>query len=249
MGNSIFKPIVGITFLFLGVVFFFMSLFFMYSFVTDSGSDHSTITVNGNSHVEVEAEVFSITLGVEHLSTSARDAENDVRAEMNVLIDRLKDLGLTDNELRTQNFNIYENYRWTATSDDEIEYRASQSLLIESDQLELLPQILDVSSEVGANRIFGLQFDITDETRDSLRESLLEQAVSQTRDEADVVARAAGSSVIGVKDIQLFNYHSTPYRDVGEIAVASIDSGTQLPTIQEGKVRVQASVNVVYRIR
>jgi hypothetical protein len=93
----------------------------------------------------------------------------------------------------------------------------------------------------GANNVNGISFLVSDEKQLSLRNEALTAAVTRARADADAVAKAAGLTIAGVKEITV----GGAYVPVPRAEMSYADKAVATP-LQPGEMTVTASVSVTY---
>ncbi len=108
--------------------------------------------------------------------------------------------------------------------------------------------VIDTAIDAGANNIGGIEFTVSDETREQLREQALEQAIQAAETEANLVADQTDTEITGVKRVDTANSQFVPFR--AEFESMAGDSGQAPPVrIEPSDVTVRARVTIEYRIQ
>lgn len=209
--------------------------------VQETEGDGPTIHVSASGQVEAEPDEAILQVAVVATAEDATTARDRLAANVSTMREALREAGIEDDQVRTAFFDIDERRDRTPEGDEPSGYQAIQAFEITVTDVDRAGEIVDVAVNNGANRIDGVTFTLSEETRQQLREQALREAVSTARTEADVLADAAGLEIAGVRSISTVRGDVVPYR--AELEMADADAGT---TLEPGPVTVSATVTVTY---
>lgn len=208
---------------------------------------NNTISVTGMATEKVAPDRVVVTFAVETVSESAGDALAENSETMNSVLAALEDAGVQENETSTAFFSIFPNYNFSEFGDTRelTGYTVTNSIMVESSDLEGISEWIDAAVEAGANRVDGIFFTVSQETMDEMRSGLVEDAVANARDKADALASALEIDITGVKAASLvdFNFPISPALSFREGAVSDVST-----PIIPGEQSVTATVAVIYEI-
>jgi uncharacterized protein YggE len=176
------------------------------------------------------------------VETSATDADEAIRqnaAQAEKLIAKLKQKMASEDRLTTTRFQLHpvydKNQRISPSS-----FRVSNTVKLETVQVDNLGLLIDTAADAGSNRIGQLRF------RHSRSEALARQAavlaVQQARRIAEDLAQAAGVTITRVQRIS-YGSHPGPGPMRAEMAMAR--SATP---IEVGALSIERQVLVVFAI-
>lgn len=243
------------------IIFFFVSLFvytklagpvpFDLNSVTTSKSDAFSVT--GEGKVDAKPDSAIIRLGVVARGASADVAKEALNTNINKVIDAVKGLGVAEDKIKTENFNIYPEYGdlvppsggTTAADRNRISgYSANTNLTITVDTAELANQIVDAGVAAGANQIGGVDFQVKD--KNEALNKAREMAVADAKKKAEDAARIAGfklGKVINYSEGQGGGY------PVPMLAKAEDARGGGVTNVQPGTNEISITVTLSYEIR
>ncbi|MBN1431246.1 MAG: SIMPL domain-containing protein [Methanomicrobiaceae archaeon] len=218
-------------------------------------SEDKTISVSGTGKVTSAPDTVIISIAVETENTDAYQAQQQNAEKMNAVVNSLKAIGLTDDEIETSGYNIYS----YTSGDDSVFgskkkiYKVTNTIKVTSSKVDMAGEIIDNAVSAGANNINYISFTLSDEKSNQLRSQALDAAVSQAASDAKSVASALGVTVMGVKSVNVGASYTPVRYDSGynEIAMykTADAAGSAVPTaVQPGDVDVTASVSIVYLI-
>jgi uncharacterized protein YggE len=222
----------------------------------------STVSTSGSGTTKVNPDKFSVTIGVETNGTTAEEAASNNADLMAKVIAALKGLGIKEDQISTSNYNVYPVYDYSqpAKACPEISpvppychpsqvitgYKASNSVTVTLDAQGDIDagKVIDASISAGANNVYGVNFFISSEKQQEIRDSLIKDAIANARHRADVAASALGMQVSGVQSVNLNDVYFPIYYGKSD---AGMSSGA--PTqILPGEQEISTSVSVVFYI-
>ena len=210
----------------------------------------NTITVTGDSTLNVDPDKAEIWLLVESRGNSAQTAQAALQLETNRLIDALKDEGLTEDDIETLNFNVNPQYRWDREEYKQVfeYYVARHSMKITVLDLDETGRIADVVG--GENvQVQNIQFGLTDEAREEFDNEALEEAALEARNKAEILTEKTGAKLGKVISIEESDLYYPPFRYYAAAEVADMKVQPGPTEILPGDVSVSASVTVTYALR
>ena len=204
----------------------------------------STLTVNGNGSVLVDADRVTINVGVRELAEDVKSAQSAVNARLDAVIAALTGMGIELKDIHTDAISIYPEYDYSSYDDGEriVGYSAYNMISATTADTANAGAYIDAAFDAGANQLNGVEFFAYDTTE--ARHQALTLAVQNAAEKAQVLAEAAGQKLGAVLAInEGDNYYDAP------VALArgakTEDAGTQ---VYANQLSVSASVSVQYAI-
>ena len=148
------------------------------------------ISTSGSATIKVPADHVQITVGVSARADRAKDAAAKVAVTLNAVRDALVRLGLDRNSLPSAGYSVSADYNDPKRANG---YVASSSLSAELSNLSLLGSVVDAALGAGANEVSDIRFLTRSE--EAARARALELAVQHARSDAEVLARASGTTL------------------------------------------------------
>ncbi|MFC7140201.1 SIMPL domain-containing protein [Halosimplex aquaticum] len=208
----------------------------------DNMSD--TITVGASGQVQAEADRAVVRVGVVATGDNIQTVRKQLSNNASQMRSALNKMGIDSSQIRTGYYDISTNRRYGGGGQtDQPEYRAVHSFSITVDDPDSVGQVVDTAVTNGANEVDGIQFTLSEDKRESLRQKALSEAMDSARGEASTIASAEDLSVTGVDRVSTTQYNSHTYSV--ETAALAADGGAST-SINSGPVTVSASVTVVY---
>ncbi|MEP6491617.1 MAG: SIMPL domain-containing protein [bacterium] len=197
---------------------------------------------SGEGEVRVTPDRATISIGVQSRASTAAAAGADNARRQRAILDTLRSLGLSSDDLSTMNYNVSPEMQYApngTTAPKVVGYTVTNTVQAELKKLEDIGRVIDAVLAKGANEISSLQFRST--KADSARRAALALAVASARADAEALAHAAGGSVAGMIELSSTSYQMPrPFESAGRLAMAA-----KAPTpIEPGQQTVSASVTI-----
>lgn len=210
------------------------------------------INVNAVGTVQREPEKAVITVAVESQSSNAQQAAQTNARKMEAVFAALRRLGIVPPKVRTIGYELQPQYAQPDRNNPNPEpriigYRAINMVLIDVDTLARVGAVIDGTIAAGANRVTNLSFELRD--AESARLEALRIAVTRARQEAEVLATAAGQRLgvpLNISSSSHYEPRQYRMRDMAEsMAVAAPPPPTP---IEAGMLNIVANVNIVFKM-
>lgn len=215
----------------------------------------NTITVSDKAEIYAKPDLALVTASITAEAKTVNEAMANNTKKMNAVIDFVKSHGVDGKDLKTTNFNIYPRYEWQRETICLIPpcpsgkrvlagYEINQSLQIKIRDMEKIGDIIQGTTEAGANEISGLQFTIDRE--DDLRNQARDEAIEKAKTKAKGLA-----SKLGVKLVRISNFTesgASPVPYLFRESVAGKGGGGEVPQIETGENKIEVAVTITYEI-
>ncbi len=213
-----------------------------------------SLSVSGVGEVSVKPDRAVIRLGAVAQAKDAQAAQREVNQTLGKVLDAITAAGVAAPNITTAGLSLYPVYSDRAGSvreaDQPIEpriigYRASNTVQVQVDDLNLVGTVIDAGVNAGANQLESLSFELKDDSR--AREQALQQAAQKAQAKARTIAHAMGTNLGPILDIQEGGVNvAPPVPFVGRSAMAMAERSTP---IEPGQIRVEATLTVRYGIK
>jgi uncharacterized protein YggE len=153
------------------------------------------IVVSGSGEVRVTPDRAIINIGVYSRAATAAAAARDNARKQAAIIDTLRSLGFTNDQISTMHYNVSPEMRHEPRTgrSEVVAYTVSNTVRVDVRRLDQIGTAIDAALAKGANQIHGLDFYVFN--TDEPRRRALTQAIERARLDADAMARAAGGSL------------------------------------------------------
>jgi uncharacterized protein YggE len=170
---------------------------------THAQSPQGTITVVGEGKVRIKPDMAQVTIGVEVIKPTVKDASAETTRIMNEVLAVLKNQGLADADIQTSSVSVWMErpYLPDGTQGEPI-YHVSNQVNANVRNLEKLGDVLDAAMTAGANTIYGVTFGLSDTSK--VEAEARQKAVENARTKAESLAQMNGlilGKVINVSEI------------------------------------------------
>lgn len=201
------------------------------------------IVVIGTGEVKVEPDIASIMIGVETSAPTTQEALAQNSAQAQAIIDQIRQLGIEERDIQTTGINIYPVY------DNEgrniTGYTVNNTVNVTVRNIGQAGNLIDRVVQVGANRVYGISFGVSDPER--VLAQAREAAVANARARAEQMARASGTSLGRVLFITE-NMGASPL-PIPVMTQARAEMNSMAPPVQPGQQTYSASVQVTFELR
>lgn len=235
-----------------GVVVLFLIASSLIKSFSPFQSKGDTVQVNGQSTIEVTPDLITLYYNVQTQGETSKEAEDSNSVIVNDLISQVVQLGFGEEDLKTQNFNIYPEYDWKSGSQELIGYRATHSLKIElsTDKISLIGDLIDAGTSSGSG-ISYINFELSDELQQEYKAEAIKLAAGDAKIKAEAIAEGFDKKVGKLVSVSMNDFGYYPWRAYDfeasgvEIAVAKEEATSITPSERE----VTAYVNAVYQLK
>ena len=211
---------------------------------------NNTLIVSGSASNQTKPDKVTVSLGVETIDDTAQAALTSNSDLMNKVLEALKVAGVQENETSTSTFSITPNYNYSSdnTQGRLIGFTVSNSIQIESSNIERVAAWIDGAVSAGANNVNNIYFSLSNKRLDDLKNSLLKDAIYNAKTKADIAARATGLKVIGVKSIIVGEAGLPPPIPVYNTEALKPGAGAISTPIISGQQEISMTVSIIYLI-
>ena len=207
-----------------------------------------SVHVTGIGSVTGEPDIATLYLGVSVEKETVEEAREEAASAMTAVIDALKDNGIADRDIQTENFSIYPQYDYTDMGRVLRGYRVNNTVNARVRELENLSDIIDDASTAGGDIVVinSIEFMIEDPT--PLQAQARALAVEDAKAKAETLAEASGVTLGKPITITETSRSAGPPIAFAEAAEFAADSARTSTPIQAGELTVTVNVTVVYEI-
>lgn len=176
---------------------------------TQFPSREKVISVTGTATSSVEPDLLVITFGMENQEISAKEALAGNSISMTAVVEAVKSVGISENEISTSRISIYPVYdsivdpKTERRSQELVGYRVTNTIIIETPQLGKAADIIDNAVSSGANRVDNVSFTLSPEKQLSVKDDLIGQAILNAKTKAENALLPLNYKIIGVKAVSL----------------------------------------------
>ncbi len=165
-----------------------------------------TIVASGQGETKITPDRARLEVSVQTRAATAADAGSQNARKQQSVLDALRKIGFTSEQLSTVNYNLFPEMQYdkNGQSPRVIAYNATNTVRVEIRDVGQIGKAIDASLEAGANMISSLSFYSSNS--DAARRSALASAVARARSDADAMAAAAGGTVGALMELSTSDF-------------------------------------------
>ena len=208
--------------------------------------DAGTIVVTGTGRVSVEPDLADLRLGVSVARPTVDGARAVAASTMDAILAAVTGAGVERRDVRTTLLSVQPRYDYRDSKPPALTgYELANVVEVTIRDLARVGDIVDGTLRAGATSMDGLSFRLADPAP-AEREART-RAMAEARSRADVLAEAAGLTIVGVSDIVEGGFAPPPMpRMKAERMTLASDAATP---VEAGSMEISVSVVVTYRAR
>jgi uncharacterized protein YggE len=153
-----------------------------------------SVTVTGEAQSVVKNQIAGFTVGVSASNNDKATATVQVNSKMDILIKAVKNFGIKDEDIQTQNVSVYQEDIWYVdggvSKSRKGQWTANNSIEITLRNVDQASAMTDLLNASGATYAYGPNFRMDD--ANAAEKSLYGAAMKDAMDKADIIARASG---------------------------------------------------------
>jgi len=204
---------------------------------------NETITVGASGQVQTQADKAVVRVAVVATGDDVETVRERLSTNASSMRSALSEMGINGSQVQTAYYDISSNRRYGVPAEsDQPAYRAVHSFSITVNETDRAGEVIDTAVTNGANEVDGVEFTLSADKRQNLREQALRSAMDAARGEAGAIADQSDLTVTGVNRVSTTEYSRSTY----QTEALAADGGGGGTSIESGPVTVSASVTVVY---
>ncbi len=238
-----------------GTLFIITLIFLVLTITVNQFNQRGQIGLENVRSIEVSAEekiyrkpdeaeiVFSVLTQGE----GYREATEENSLQMNSVNEYLRDQGVKESDLRTQNFSVQPRYgeieNDRRVTREIVGYEVENNLRVKVRDLKQVDSLIGGAVNAGANKVVGLQFVVSNE--DELKKEVRSTAIEAAKEEAQKIADDLGVKLGRVLD---FSESRRFYPQRMQGVAMEMEEAADTP-IEPGETEISSSVNITFEIR
>ncbi len=233
------------------LVVLFLGLFFLPLNKIEWGKirwqEPETITVIGEAKSIQKNQIASFNAGVDSVMSSKDEAVNEVNTKVEELVKAVKNFGISDQDIKTQNLSIYQQeesyYEDGVQRSRKGQWRVNNTVEIKLREVDKASELTNLLTSSGATNVYGPNFSFEDTSE--AEKDLFDAAMKDAKEKANMLAKATGRKIGKVVNIiEGGNYSSSPL-----YASKMIDGlGGGGAPVEVGSGTVSQSLTVVFEL-
>lgn len=229
-----------------GILILVLGYFLVYS-------GEASVSATGTSVIKAQPDLVSVNINVETRGESAQIAQEKNKEISDKLLLGLIKSGYNSDELKFVNYNIYPEYDWKNGEQKFKGYVASQQLLVKTENVKKVPEIVDTAINSGA-LISYINFELSEEKQSEYKKQALEKAGMDAKEKAEATASGVGKRLGRLVSVQSQDFYYGPL-NLYDKTLAEASGGD---VVQEARntalnispqdIEVSATIIVEYKI-
>lgn len=208
-------------------------------------SPAKTITVSGQAKSQERSQIATFTAGVSAVNDDKDTAVNEVNQKVATIIAAVKDFGIPEKDIKTQNLSVYQAeetyYEEGIRKQRPGQWRVSNSISITLRDVDQASALANLLSGSGATNVHGPNFT-ADDTQ-TAETALLAKAIASAREKAKVIAEASGGKLGKVISVTEGTRSQPIFR---ALEAGGVGGGAP---IEPGSSTVSQTVTVIFEIK
>lgn len=206
--------------------------------------------VSGEGKVKAEPDVVMLYLGVEVQKPTVAEAQRQAAISMDKVMQVLKNKGVADKDIQTQQYTIYPVKRWDEKNNNEvlIGYVVNNMVSVKIRKISDAGSVIDAVAGAASNdvRINSISFSIDDPS--VYYRQAREKAVLNAVDKAKQIASAAGVKLGKVLYITESSMNIPPVYKAYDMRGVAPAPAVPETAISGGELEISVSIQMVYDI-
>lgn len=205
-----------------------------------------TILIEGEGKAIGKPDIATITMGTESKGVDAAAAQQANNTIMNKIIVDTKALGISEDDIKTSNYSIYEDKQWNSeTGESESKgWIVSNSVTVKVRDTSKLSSVLSMAAQNSITNISGPTFTIDDTT--NLKSEARTKAITQAQEKAAVIATSLGMKI--EKAVGYSEWTPSTYDYSYAYGLGGSAEKISSPTIETGSNEVTMNVSITYKL-
>jgi len=215
----------------------------------------NVITVSGTGEIYAKPDLALVNFSVVTEKKTVAEAMTENTKKMNAIIEKMKEQGVEEKDLKTTSFSISPRYEWYEAGTCFppcpsgkrvlVGYEITQSLEVKIRDLSKVGDIIQGATDAGANEVGDLQFTI--DKQDELKAQARKEAIEKAKAKAKEMAEQLGVKLVRITNFSESGVFPVP-RPYALMEKAVGMGGAEAPQIETGENKIEVTVSITYEI-
>lgn len=202
------------------------------------------ISVDGEATVSAVPDVATVIVGIDTTEEDVASAQATNSAAMNALLEKIKTLNISADDIQTNSYNVYEATEWDGENYVSNGWTVSNAVTITIRESSLVASVLDVAGQNGATSISGPSFELQDTS--ALKERARAEAIADAQEKALSLANTLGIELEEVVGYSEWMENDDPY--LYRSYDAAYGGAGSVPDVEAGSEELKVHVSITYRL-
>ncbi len=231
-----------------------VALSFLFVFQPKASSTTDSITVQGISSVKATPDLLSVYFNIETKGKTSAEASSANAEILGNLTKALIAQGFDEEEIKTENFNVYPNTYWENDKMKEDGFKATHSVIVELSLTEFdkASEVIDAGVEAGAG-VSYINFELTQEAQNKYKAEALKLAAQDAKVKAESIAIGFDKQVGKLVSVAVNEFGYYPWNVYSTGGASRMEDAAMAKevamNIQPTEQDISASISAVYRMR
>lgn len=209
--------------------------------------DKGVITAEALEFTYVTPDTAMINFSVETTDNETQKAVAENNAKISKITAALKNSLGKDDSIKTSGYSLRPDY--SGSTGKRTGYVVSNTLTVKMKDISRVGKIIDEAVQNGATNVSGLSMTL--QNKDGVCSALTQKAVAKAKKDAQNVLAPLGKTIDGVASIKYNCDTNTYYNPVANFSTAksAAFAGASGTTVEQGDIRVNASVTIDFTIK
>lgn len=207
-----------------------------------------TIYVDGQGKAVGKPDLATVTVGLDSRAADVATAQNMNTETMNTLIEKIKALGVAEDDMQTTGYNTWQDCTWN----EELQYCepsdwiVSQSISVKVRDQSKISAVIETAGQNGATNVSGPSFTIDDQT--ALKAEARTKAIKDAMDKAATLEQQLGVKIdklVGYSEYTEQPYY--PYYGMDSSYLSAAEA-PKAPDILTGTQDVVLTVSITFKL-
>jgi len=221
------------------------------SFYVSVSPPTETIMSEGLATVTVVPDQVSIHFSIETKGADAKEARDANSLIVEKVRSNLDLEGFSEEEIQTQNFNVYEDFEYKNRARVSVGYKATHSLVVKfsTDNKDKMGEAIDAGIDGGAN-LGWINFELSRELENEKKAESLTLAAQDAQIKAKAIVEGLDADLGRIVSTSTSDFGYQPWRmyDYG-MSESLMVSGEDIETsIQPSEQQITSRVSVTYKL-
>lgn len=208
-----------------------------------------SVSVSGDGTATAQPDQAIVRFGVVTRAETAQEARSQNASAAKAAMNAVRALNIPEEKMRMESLRLQprREYDKETRTYEERGYEATREVVVELDSLAVLPQLVADVVQGGANRLNGIDYQLSDRT--PVRNDALREAAQTAREKAQLLAETLGAQLGAVRTINEQNFdfgRPSPRAAVMEMAQAGDAAQAEPEAYAAGEIEVSAQVQVTF---
>lgn len=214
------------------------------------GLEHArSIDVSAEETISKTPDEGEIIFSVFTQGEDYREATEKNSLQMNAVNEYLREQGIEESYLKTQNFSVSPRYREVEEgrkiTREVVGYEVENNLKVTVKELDQIDDLISGAINAGANKVNNLNFLVSNE--EELRKEARSKAINEAKEEAEKIAEDLNVNLGRILDFSE-SRRLYPQRGAYHDMAMEVEEAADVP-VEPGETEISSSVNIKFEIR